>query len=210
MHLISSNEFLRTQTINGVVIAIVTDNKDPEELGRIKIKFPWMGDNAGEAIARFATLMSGKDRGTVFLPEVDDEVLVAFAQGNINYPYIIGALWNGKDKPPENNSDGKNNIKMIKTRSGHTIKIDDTDGKEKIEIIDKSNENKICLDSSNKKISIESGGDIEFTASKGKVTINAKEIEIKSSSSAKIVASAGMDLKSSATLNIKGAMVNIN
>lgn len=194
----------------GVVIALVTDNKDPEERGRIKIKFPWMGNEAGEAWARLATLMGGKDRGTVFYPEVEDEVLIAFEKGNLNYPYIIGALWNGKDKPPEKNSDGKNNVKMIKTRSGNTIKIDDTEGKEKIEIIDKSQENKICIDSSKKKISIECGGDIELSASKGKITINAKEIEIKSSSSAKLEASAGMDLKASGVLKIKGSMVNIN
>ena len=79
----------------GVVVALVTDNKDTEERGRIKIKFPWRGDEAGEAWARLATLMSGNERGTVFYPEVDDEVLVAFEHGNIDSPYIIGALWNG-------------------------------------------------------------------------------------------------------------------
>jgi uncharacterized protein involved in type VI secretion and phage assembly len=198
----------------GIVIGVVTSNKDDEGLGRVKVKFPWRGEETGKEakshLARVASLMAGKERGMVFLPEVDDEVLVAFEHGDINYPYVIGSLWNSKDKIPESNSDGKNNIKMIKTRSGHTIKIDDTDGKEKIEIIDKSNENKICIDSSNKKISIECGGDIEFSASKGKITINAKEIEIKSSSSAKIEASAGMDLKSSAAMNIKGSIVNIN
>jgi uncharacterized protein involved in type VI secretion and phage assembly len=196
--------------IFGVVVAIVTDNKDTEERGRVKIKFPWMGNESGEALARLATLMGGKDRGIVFYPEVDDEVLVAFDQGNINYPYVIGSLWNGKDKPPEKNSEGKNNIKMIKTRSGHTIKIDDTEGKEKIEIIDKSKDNKICIDSSKKKISIECGGDIELYASKGKIALKAKEIEIKSTASTKIEASAGMDLKASGVMRIKGSMVNIN
>jgi uncharacterized protein involved in type VI secretion and phage assembly len=211
------NELLKTRNLQGarsqyigVVIAIVTQNNDPEVLGRVKIKYPWMGKKAVEAWARLTTLMGGKDRGTVFYPEVDDEVLVAFEQGNINYPYIIGALWNGKDKSPEKNSDGKNNIKMIKTRSGHTIKIDDTEGKEKIEIIDNSKENKICIDSSKKKISIECGGDIELSASKGKVIIKAQEFEIKSSSSTKIEASAGMDLQASGPMNIKGSMVNIN
>lgn len=198
----------------GIVIGVVTSNKDDEGLGRVKVKFPWRGEETGNEtighLARVASLMAGKERGMVFLPEVDDEVLVAFEHGDINYPYVIGSLWNSKDKIPESNSDGKNNIKMIKTRSGHTIKIDDTDGKEKIEIIDMSSENKICIDSSNKKISIECGGDIEFSASKGKITIKAKEIEIKSSSSAKIEASAGLDLKSSAIMNIKGSMVNIN
>lgn len=207
----------------GVVVALVTDNKDTEERGRVKIKFPWMGDEAGEAWARLVTLMSGNDRGIVFYPEVDDEVLVAFEHGDINSPYIIGALWNGVDKPPEKNSDGENNLKMIKTRSGHTIKINDKDGEEKIEIIDKTEGNKITIDSANNKISIVSGGDIELSASDGKITIDAPEIEIKSSttvktqdikikssSSAKIEASSGMDLKASGTMNIKGSTVNIN
>ncbi len=209
--------------ILGVVAALVTDNKDPEERGRIKIKFPWMGDEAGEAWARLVTLMSGNNRGIVFYPDVDDEVLVAFEHGDIDSPYIIGALWNGVDKPPEKNSEGENNIKLIKTRSGHVIKLDDTDGSEKIEIIDKTEENKISIDSANNKISIVSAGDIELLASDGKITIDATEIEIKSSikiktqdleikpsGKAKIEASGQMDLKTSAVMNIKGSTVNIN
>jgi len=196
--------------IPGVVIALVKSTKDPEGLGRVQIAFPWRGNGDEMYWARLATLMAGNNMGMFFYPGVNDEVLVAFEHGDIDSPYIIGALWNGKDKPPEKNSDGKNNIKMIKTRSGHTIKIDDTEGKEKIEIIDKSEENKICIDSSSKKISIECGGNIELSASKGKVVIKAQEVEIKSSSSAKIEASAGMDLKASGVMKIKGSMVNIN
>lgn len=205
--------------ILGVVAALVTDNKDPEERGRIKIKFPWMGDEAGEAWARHVTL----NKGMVFYPDVDDEVLVAFEHGDIDSPYIIGSLWNNQDKPPEKNSDGENNIKMIKTRSGHTIKINDKEGEEKIEIIDKTEGNKISIDSANNKISIVCAGDIELLASDGKIIIDATEIEIKSSTtiktkdieikpsgSAKIEASSGMDLKASGTMNIKGATVNIN
>lgn len=198
------------QQISGVVVALVKSTQDPKGLGRVQITLPWIGNKDEMYWAKIATLMTGNNMGTVFYPEKDDEVLVAFEHGDIDSPYIIGALWNKMDKPPEKNSDGKNNIKMIKTRSGHTIKIDDTEGKEKIEIIDKSEENKICIDSSKKKISIECGGDIELSASKGKIVIKAKEIEIKSTSSAKIEASAGMDLKASGTMKIKGSMVNIN
>lgn len=209
--------------VYGIVIAQVVDNKDLETRGRIKISFPWMKKDAGTAWARLTTIMSGGERGVVFYPEVDDEVLVAFEHGNVNYPYIIGALWNGKDKPPEKNSDGKNNIKMIKTRSGHTIKLDDTDGSEKIEIIDKTEGNKISIDSANNKISIICAGDIELLASDGKIIIDATEIEIKSSikiktqdieikpsGAAKIEASGQMDMKTSAVMNIKGSTVNIN
>lgn len=209
--------------VSGVVIALVKSTKDPDSLGRVQITFPWRGKEEEMYWARLATLMAGKERGTVFYPDVDDEVLVAFEHGDIDSPYIIGALWNNQDKPPEKNSEGENNIKMIKTRSGHTIKINDKDGEEKIEIVDKTEGNKIIIDSANNKISIVSAGDIELLASDGKITIDAKEIEIKSStkvktqdieikssSSAKIEASAGMDLKASGSMNIKGSMVNIN
>lgn len=200
------------QQVSGVAIALVKSTKDPKGLGRIQINLPWRGKENEKYWARFATLTAGKNMGMVFYPEIDDEVLVAFEHGDIDRPYVIGALWNSKDKIPESNSDGKNNIKMIKTRSGHTIKIDDKDGSEKIEIIDKTEGNKICIDSSSNKITIECGGDIELSASKGKVSINAKEIEIKSaSSSIKIESSAGMDLKATnGIMNIKGSTVNIN
>ena len=215
----------RQQQIPGVVLALVKSTKDPDGLGRVQITFPWRGTEEDEELhwARLATIMAGNERGTFFYPDVDDEVLVAFEHGDIDSPYIIGALWNNQDKPPEENSEGENNIKMIKTRSGHTIKLDDTDGSEKIEIIDKTEENKISIDSANNKISIECSGDIELLASDGKIiidateieikssiTVKAKDIEIKPSGKAKIEASGQMDLKTSATMNIKGSAVNIN
>ena len=216
----------RTKTqIPGVVLALVKSTKDPDGLGRVQITFPWRGTEEDEELhwARLATIMAGNERGTFFYPDVDDEVLVAFEHGDIDSPYIIGALWNNQDKPPEENSEGENNIKMIKTRSGHTIKLDDTDGSEKIEIIDKTEENKISIDSANNKISIECSGDIELLASDGKIiidateieikssiTVKAKDIEIKPSGKVKIEASGQMDLKTSATMNIKGSAVNIN
>jgi uncharacterized protein involved in type VI secretion and phage assembly len=196
--------------IYGVVVGIVTNNKDPDKIGRIKVKFPWLSDEEESNWARVASLMAGKEQGIFILPEVDDEVLVVFEHGNINMPYIIGSLFNGKDVPPETNSDGKNNIRMIKSRSGHMIKIDDTDGKEKIEIVDKTEKNMITIDTKENKISIASGKDIEISAPNGKVTIDAQDLEIKSSSSTKIEASANMDLKASGKMNVKGATINLN
>ena len=198
------------ENITGVVIGIVTNNKDPDDLGRVKVKFPWLSDSDESNWARVISPMAGKERGLFFLPEVDDEVLVAFEFGDINMPYVIGSLWNGKDKPPQTNSDGKNNMRIIKSRSGHLIKLDDTDGAEKIEIIDKSEKNKIVIDAKNEMISIVSNKDISISAPNGKVTIEANDIEAKSNASTKIEASAGMDLKASGNMNVKGATVNLN
>jgi len=97
----------------GVVVGVVTNNKDPENLGRVKVKFPWLQESDESYWARIATLMAGPDRGTFFLPEVGDHVLVAFEHGDINYPFVLGALWTLKQKPPFNNADGKNNIRSI-------------------------------------------------------------------------------------------------
>ncbi len=194
----------------GVAAGIVTNNKDTEGLGRVKIKFLWLSEDNETDWVRIATLMAGNDRGSFFLPEVGDEVLVAFEHGDINYPYVIGALWNGKHKPPETNSNGQNNIRMIKSRSGHKVILDDTKGKERIEIIDTSKNNKIVIDTAKNTIEIASNQDIKISASKGKISLDAMEIEIKSTANTKIEAGANADLKATANATVKGAMVMIN
>jgi len=196
--------------IYGVVVGIVTNNKDPEELGRVKIKLPRISSDDESHWARVTSFMAGKERGVFFLPDVNDEVLVAFEHGDINMPYIIGSLWNGVDKPPETNSDGKNNKRVIKSRSGHIIRLNDEDGKEKIEIVDKSEKNSIVFDTAKNTITITTDKDITLSAPQGTVKIDAQKIEIKSSADMKIEAGAGMDVKASAAMNIKGATVNVN
>jgi len=196
--------------IYGVVVGIVTNNKDPEGLGRVKVKIPRISGDDESNWARIASFMAGKERGAFFLPEIDDEVLVVFEHGDITMPYVIGSLWNGVDKPPETNSDGKNNIRVIKSRSGHIIRLDDKDGAEKIEIIDKSEKNSIVINTKDNSITIKAEKDITISAPNGKIKIDAKDFEVKSSASSKVEASAGMDLKASGNMNIKGATVNIN
>lgn len=208
--LATSTQSAASRNIYGVVMGIVTNNKDEEGLGRVKVAFPWMSDNVESFWARVTSPMAGKDRGLFFLPEVGDEVLVAFDHGDIGYPYVIGALWNGQDKPPIANNDGKNNLRIIKSRSGHIIKLNDEDGKETIEIIDKSEKNSIVVDTANNSITITSEKDITLSATKGTIKLDAQKIEVKSSADAKIDAGAGMEVKAGATMNIKGATVNIN
>ncbi|HEY9245246.1 MAG TPA: phage baseplate assembly protein V [Candidatus Methanoperedens sp.] len=195
--------------IYGVVAGIVINNRDPEKLGRVKVKIPRISGDEESNWARVVSFMGGKERGAFFLPEVDDEVIVAFEYGDINMPYVIGSLWNGKDKPPEQNADGKNNIRIIKSRSGHIIKLDDTANNEKIEIVDKAEKNRITIDTKKNTISIKSDKDIELTAPNGKVIINARDFEVSSTASTKIEASSGMDVKSSGNVNIKGAILDL-
>jgi uncharacterized protein involved in type VI secretion and phage assembly len=202
--------YVREGKIWGVVVGVVTNNQDPEELGRVRMKFPWLSEDDESEWARVAMPMAGSSRGVFFLPEVDDEVLVAFEHGDVGKPIVLGSLWNGIDTPPETNANGENNIRLIKSRSGHIIRLDDTDGSEKIEIIDKTENNRVVIDTASNTITISTDQDVELKAPQGKVLLEGQEVEIKSSAAAKIEAGSTLDVEASGTLNIQGQMVNIN
>lgn len=127
--------------INGVVIGLVTNVADPEKQGRIKVHFPWLDDQHETDWVRIATMMAGGGRGSFFIPEVNDEVLVAFDHGEARIPYVIGFLWNGQDAPPDNETSKR----TLKSTKGHTILLDDKDGDEKI-VITSSSGHKVELD----------------------------------------------------------------
>lgn len=196
--------------ILGVVSGVVTNNQDPDGLGRIKVKLPRISEEDESNWARVISFMAGQDRGAFYLPEVDDEVLVAFEYGDINRPYVIGSLWNGVDTPPADNGDGENNIRVIKSRSGHVVRFDDTDGAEKIEIIDKSEKNLVTIDTSENKITISSDQDIDILAPNGKIRIEANEFEIIAAGDSKIESGANLDVNASGDLNAAGATINLN
>jgi len=206
----TAEQEVHSRRITGVVVGVVTNNQDPDGFGRVKVKFPWLSDVDESDWARVAAPMAGNKRGFYFLPEVDDEVLVAFEHGDVRFPYVLGALWNGKDAPPATNGDGKNNVRVIQSRSGHVIKLNDEDGKETIEILDKSQKNSIVIDTAKNTITITSDQDITISASKGTIKLDAQNVEIKSSAATKLEAGSTMDVKASGTMTVKGATVNIN
>jgi len=193
----------------GVTIGIVTNNKDPDGLGRVKTSLPWMADQVESDWARVVTPMAGSGRGVYFLPEVNDEVLVAFEHGNPGTPYVLGGLWNGKDKPPESNSDGQNNRRTIKSRSGHTVCLDDTDGAEQIVIVDKTGKNRVVIDSSENSLTLEAFGDITVKAT-GNLNLSGNEVKIEALTNASFKANANLDVNANAQLTFKGAMLNLN
>lgn len=194
----------------GVVVGIVTNNRDPENMHRVKVRFPWLNRDDESNWARVASTMAGNGRGAYFLPEVEDEVLLAFEHGSVEHPYVIGSLWNGKDKPHESNSDGENNNRSLKSRSGHVVRLCDRSGQESIEIIDKTGNNKIVISTSGNKIAIEAQGDIAITSKSGKLSISAVGIEMKSQAGVQIQAAQSIDVSASAQVNVKGAMISLN
>jgi len=139
-----------------IAVALVTDNNDPDGMGRIKVQYPWLMDDTS-FWARMASPMAGPNRGIYFLPEIGDEVLIAFEHGDIHYPYMIGALWNGQDNPVEPNSTAVSGGKVVhrvtKTRKGHIIMLDDTDSKEQIKYTTQGNHT-FCMDDTSGNVQI--------------------------------------------------------
>lgn len=174
----------------GVYVALVTDVQDPDGLGRVRVRLPWATDPDGSPYdpwARVATLMAGYNRGTWFIPEPDDEVLVAFEAGDPRSPVVIGGLWNGVDTPPEQ-MDSNNNIRSITSRSGITVTFDDTDGGVQFTIETPGGQKIVCADtpasidmtdSSGNQITMDSSG-ITLTTGMN-VTINATMLKVSAS-----------------------------
>lgn len=224
----------RGASIGGVVIGVVTNNKDELKKGRVKVKLPTGGEESDWAMV--AMPMAGKEMGMYMLPEVGDRVVVSFMAGDINYPIVIGSLWDEKNLPPANNDDGKNNIRMIKsrsghqiilddnadgkkekieikTKSGHTILLDDASGGEKIEIKDKTGKNEITLNSANNEVVVASGGKVTIKdgqgstveMSPGKVAVTSKG-ELQISGQSKIAIKAQMiEIEAGAMMTIKSS-----
>lgn len=179
----------RSATPPGLVIGIVTDNQDPEGWGRVKVKYPWLSPDHASDWARVVSPGAGPDRGLEFLPEIDDEVLVGFEMGDIGHPYVLGGLWNGQDAPPEKSgaivSSGKVQKRIVRSRSGHQVVFDDSDGGGSITIEDK-NGNTIALDTATNALSMKVSGDITLDAG-GQITI-----------------------KGAGPVSVKGAVINLN
>ncbi len=166
----------------GLFVGLVTDNTDPEKMGRVKVKFPTIADDSESSWARVVSVGAGKDRGFLVVPEINDEVLVGFEGDDFNAPYVLGGLWNGQDAVPNPAAvdNGAVVIREFKTYSGHILRFTDKSGSEKIEIIDKTGSNKIVIDTSTKDISITCDGNANVTAQKdvvikasGNVTVTA-------------------------------------
>jgi uncharacterized protein involved in type VI secretion and phage assembly len=174
----------------GVYPATVSEVKnDPDGLGRVKLVLPWAPDTGSEsyeAWGRVATLMGGNNRGSWFIPDQGDEVLVSFEGGDPRRPYVLGGLWNGKDKPPESmDGSGKNYKKVLRSRNGVKITLDDNDGRESL-VLETPGGQTVTLkdgpgsveivDSNGNSVKLEAAG-ITVNAS-AKVTLNASLVDI--------------------------------
>jgi len=198
------------------VVGIVTDNKDPDKLGRVKVKFPILSETDTSWWCPLIMLGAGKNRGWFFIPEVDDEVLCMFEHGDLDRPLVVGALWNGKDKPADKNPGG-NPRRIIKSRQGSKITFDDD--QMKIIIEDGTGKGKITFDSNANKIIIEAlEGDVCFQCPTGDMKIVAKSASFEAGSNIEIHAGqkmawgtgASATISGSGGVTMSGAKVNVN
>jgi len=194
-----------TDHIVGVVPGTVSDNQDPEKLYRVQVKYVVPGGDILSAWARVATLMGGPEMGFACLPEVDDEVLLRFINGNAHEPVVVGAVHNGKDKPPFDNADGKNDQRIFYSRNGHHLVVDDKDGSEHVTIESKDSKTKIEMLSADSHVKITAGADIVVKVG-GTLTVEAgADLALEASASYAHMASSDLEMKSDGSVDWQGS-----
>jgi uncharacterized protein involved in type VI secretion and phage assembly len=174
-----------------LVIGLVTNNDDPDRLGRVKVKYPTLSDSDESSWARVATPGGGAARGVQWIPEVGDEVLVGFELDDKTRPMILGGLWSRKDKPPQPDTvqSGQTNAHLMASRRNHRVTLTD-DPKSAIDLTLGDSGSALHLEKSEstlggeQKLSV-TAATIEVKASQ-KVVIEAPQIEISARSELKL------------------------
>lgn len=201
----------RSHLAQGVAVGIVTNNNDDQNLARVKVKFPWLSEDEESTWAPVVSPGAAQDRGLIIVPEINDEVLVAFANGDLNQPYVLGGVWNGADSPPTPApvESGKVVVRQLKTRLGNILRFTDKAGEEKIELIDATGKNSIVIEAASNKISITAEGPIHVVAKQDVKIDAAAKVDIKAGSDVKM-AGTSISVEASAKLALKAPVVDIN
>jgi uncharacterized protein involved in type VI secretion and phage assembly len=188
--------------VKGLGIALVTQNKDPDKLCRVKVRYPWHDKPSESYWARLAMPMAGNDRGMVLIPEVGDECVVGWERGDLRFPCVLGVLWNGKDKTPYANADGNNEQRLFKSRDGHGWFFKDaTPGS--AEFKHKSGKH-VLIDDDGLVFEDEKGNKLKIETKSGDMTIEAKgSLNIKASTIT-LQADQSITVKAATTLTLSG------
>ena len=200
------------RTMNGVAIAQVSDARDPQHQGRVKLTFPWLSDDYVSDWARTVHAGAGKDRGCYVLPEVGDEVLVAFEQGDVRRPYVVGGLFNGVDTPktgPVDDVDGGSgaiNRRSLVSRRGHRIDLLDQDGrKEGIALATGDGKHTFTIDAVGSAVTLNTDGSVTIEAKNG-ITVDAKTSSLAlKGGDVSITATTGLTLDGGPQVKISGS-----
>jgi phage baseplate assembly protein gpV len=196
-------------TLQPFYYGTVIDCEDPDKLGRIKVSIESSGEEIESDWLPMLTLHAGTESGFFAMPDVDDQVIVAYLDHHHQNGVVLGGIWNPDNPPPQTeenadsdlNADGKNNLKFYRSNSGLRLIFDDTEGKEKIQLLNTDAKTRFEFDVAEELINIETDQDISIIAKKN-IAIEAEEIEIKTEKATGIEAD-GLSLKSSKELETK-------
>jgi uncharacterized protein involved in type VI secretion and phage assembly len=159
----------------GVYPAVVTDLVDPERLGRIEVRFPWLGEDGDRDVRAWATLCTpyaDDQQGLEILPEVDSQVVVAFEAGNLRRPYIVGAAWNGTARLPQD-AERSNDLRLLRSRADSRLEFDDAAGGAKVRVTMASG-HQVVLDDAAQEVTVRhaAGCTVKLTATAVEVNAN--------------------------------------
>jgi phage protein D len=191
----------------GVVIGQVTDNDDPDQVARVKVKFPWLSDSYETDWCRVCQLGAGPDSGAIWLPEVNDEVLLAFEFGDIRRPYVVGSLYNGQDKPSlgdELFDAGKLKRRGFVSRTGHRFIFFDDSSNTGVALLSADSSCRVSLNQTSGEIHIHCSGQVTIDTDSGDVNINAGgDVSVKAQGSIGLNASTGVTIQSDSSITIQ-------
>ena len=202
----------------GLHYGTVSQNKDPENLDRVKVQLPWLdaGDTDQTHWAQLLAPMAGKKYGWYTLPDIGDIVVVMFMAGDISQPVILGGIWSKVDTSPEPNEDGKNNFRGFRSRTGHRLVFDDSPGGTKVWFADKSTKlmvasGKFAKDGAGPNVCavwkppMSGEGGISITSMEGKMEITAKTALTIKAQNVKINAKTTIDIKAGSDIKMEGS-----
>ncbi|MDQ3151334.1 MAG: VgrG-related protein [Actinomycetota bacterium] len=195
--------------VTGLAPALVSDVRDPRKLGRVKVTFPWLATDYTTGWARTVQIGAGSKRGAMILPEVGDEVLVGFEQGDFDNPYVLGGLYNGKDAPATSTYDlvdgnsGQVNGRRLVSRTGHQLELVETASADNaVRLVTGDGKHALELDKKGTKVTLRSDGTVLIEGTRG-ITVDAKTgpLELKGSS---------VSIKGTSGVKVEGATVSVN
>ena len=220
------NALFKLAAGNGVVVGQVVDLKDDDGLHQVNVRLPYLGGNV-TTWARLVSPMAGQDRGLVLRPDIGDEVLVVFEQGDPERAYVVGALWSNADRPPEGEPNpASNHWRFFRSRSGHLLKFDDTPGAESVEIEDRDGKLRLVIDTAGDGIRlVADSGTITIEAGQADVIVNAaatasvkaQAVSVEAAGEARVTAatlkleaSADCTIEAAGMLSLKGSQISLN
>ena len=209
---------------SGITVGLISDAKDPENAGRVRLTFPWLSDDYVSDWARTVQAGAGKDRGAQVLPEVGDEVLVAFEHGDVNRPVVVGGLFNGVDTMPRGPVDlvdggtGMINRRSFTSRLGHRVDLVDATGKEGIRATTTDEKLTLVMDHSGATITVHADGKVVIEGSQGitidssgsDIDLTGNKISLKATAGVSVDGGGGaVDVKAGSTLSLTGASAKL-